>query len=74
MDKDEEGRLQLIQSIKSCPETMHIPLVVLSLNRTEKSRARVMNAGVTECLMMPLEPEKVFEQLERVRANASGIH
>lgn len=74
MDKDEEGRLQLIQSIKDCPETKHIPLIVLSLNRTEKSRARVMNAGVTECLIMPLEPEKVFEQLDKVRTDASGIH
>lgn len=73
MDKDEEGRLKLIQSIKECPDTKHIPLVVLSLNRSEKSRARVMSAGVTACLMMPLEPEKVFEELEKARAGASGL-
>lgn len=74
MDKDEDGRLKLIQSIKDCPETKHIPLIVLNLNRTDKSRMRVMDAGVTACLMMPLEPEKVFEQLDKVRANESGLH
>lgn len=74
MDKDEEGRLKLIQSIKECPDTKHIPLVVLSLNRSDKSRTRVMSAGVTACLMMPLEPEKVFEQLEKVRTGGGGLH
>lgn len=73
IDKDEEGRLQLIQSIKDCPETKHIPLIVLSVNRTEKSRMKIMNAGVTACLMMPLEPEKVFEQLEKIRSQSSGL-
>ena len=74
LDKDEDARLNLIQAIKDCPETSHIPLIVLSHNRAEKSRKRVMSTGVTECLTMPLEQEKLFEQLEKVRASSGSLH
>jgi CheY-like chemotaxis protein len=74
LDKDEDARLHLIQAIKDCPETSHIPLIVLSHNRAEKSRKRVMSTGVTECLTMPLEQEKLFEQLEKVRARSGSLH
>lgn len=74
IDKNEEGRLQLIQSIKECPETKHIPLIVLSSNRAEKNRARVMKTGATECLIMPLEAEEVFKQLDKVRSEVNSLH
>lgn len=74
LDKDEDARLRLIQAIRECPETSHIPLIVLSHNRAEKSRKRVMSTGVTECLTMPLEQEKLFEQLEKVRARGGSLH
>lgn len=74
MDKDEEGRLMLIQSIKECPDTKHIPVIVLNLNRTERSRRRALDAGVTECLTMPMEPEQVYEQIEKVRSSSETIH
>lgn len=74
IDKDEDARLRLIQAIKDCPETRHLPLIVLSHNRAEKSRKRIMSTGVTECLTMPLEQEKLFEQLEKVRARNGSLH
>jgi putative two-component system response regulator len=56
--------IDLLQTIRSTPQTAHIPVLILTANCERETRLRALDAGATDFLEKPVDPA---ELLPRVR-------
>jgi putative two-component system response regulator len=56
--------IELLQTIRSTPQTAHIPVLILTANCERETRLKALDAGATDFLEKPVDPA---ELLPRVR-------
>ena len=62
--------LEVTQHLKAAPETVDIPVIMLTANVQDTVRQQALNAGACDFLTKPYEPKAV---LDAIRIATSGV-
>ena len=61
---------EVTRILKSDPSTSDIPVLALTARAMPDNVARAQKAGFERCLMMPIDPSQVLEEVKRVLGDA----
>lgn len=64
---------EVCRRLRARPETAQVPVLMLSALGDEKSRARASQAGATEFLAKPFDPDQFLETIAKLTAAATPI-
>jgi chemosensory pili system protein ChpA (sensor histidine kinase/response regulator) len=65
---------EVIQALRSRPETRHTPVVVMTTRARDKHRQMALNLGANSYISKPVEERKLLLEVERWLGKASAPH
>lgn len=65
---------EVIQALRSRPETRRTPVVVMTTRAREKHRQMALNLGANSYLSKPVEERMLLQEVERWLGKASALH
>jgi len=63
--------LELLEKVKSDPAMAHIPVIILTVEASQKTMNEALSQGAASYIVKPVSREAFLEQVDRVMANRS---
>jgi two-component system chemotaxis response regulator CheY len=68
----EMNGLELIKAIRADPDNAELPIIVITTEGSDEDIRRGLQAGATEYLVKPFQPQKLHSILDRLMASGTA--